>query len=295
MTNDFRGKTAFITGGASGIGLAMAHAFGHAGMNVVVADIDEAAAREAVDQLASAQIQSLPVYCDVAQRESIREASRETIARFGKVHIVCNNAGVAVGGQAGTLSSDDWDWIIDVNLKGVIYGFETFVPLIHGHGEGGHIVNTASIAGLISAPGLEPYSATKYAVVALSEGWVQQLAPLNIGLSVLCPGFVRTRIHQSDRNRQAQYRSATVNSGGQSDADLSPLTQAIETGIHPDIVGRRVLEAMRDGDFYIFTDPRYRDIVAMRFAGINAGFDAASKSPALASVKDWAPITLLAR
>ncbi len=202
---DFKGKTAFVTGGASGIGLSMARQFGRAGMNVVVADIDERAARGAAERLVSEQIKAVPVVVDVTDRGSVRESALEAIAAFGKIHLVCNNAGVAVGGPIGTVKDRDWDWIIDVNLKGVIYGVETFVPLIKGHGEGGHFVNTASMAGMISPPGMEPYTATKFAVVAMSEGWAAQLAPFNIGVSVLCPGFVRTRIHESGRARQDKY------------------------------------------------------------------------------------------
>ena len=133
MIMEFRGKTAFITGGASGIGLGMARAFGRAGMNIVVADIDKNAARAAVEQLAAQQIKAAPVYCDVGERGSVRAAALEAVAAFGKVHVLCNNAGVAVGGQLGTVGERDWDWILDVNLKGVVYGTETFVPLIASH------------------------------------------------------------------------------------------------------------------------------------------------------------------
>lgn len=284
---EFTGKTAFVTGGASGIGLGMARAFGREGMNVVLADINIKAAAEAAEALTAEQIKAAPVFVDVTERAAVREAALEAIAAFGKIHVVCNNAGVAIGGQAGEVKEGDWDWIIDVNLKGVIYGFETFLPLIRSHGEGGHIVNTASLAGLISGPGSEPYSATKYAVVGMSEGWVQQLAPMGVGLSVLCPGFVRTRIANSGRARQGRYG---VPPAGRDDAFSALISQAIDSGIDPDIVGARVVEAVKAGDLYIFTDPRFRDIVELRFAAIRAGFDAADASPALKSVKEWAPI-----
>jgi len=285
MMKDLRGKTAFVTGGASGIGLAMARAFGRGGAQVVLADIDKGAAREAANRLISEQIKAVPVQCDVSERDAVREAALEAIAAFGKIHIVCNNAGVAVGGPVGTVQPKDWDWIIDVNLKGVIYGVETFVPLIRSHGEGGHIVNTASMAGMISPPNMEPYSATKFAVVAMSEGWFIQLAPENIGVSVLCPGFVRTRIHESGRARQEKYGSAgEVGSGlAQQQQEAAQLVLA---GIDPDIVGARVVEAVHAGELYIFTHPAMRDFVQMRFAQIMAGFDSAGKSPALASVKN---------
>ena len=291
MIQEFRGKTAFITGGASGLGLSMARAFGHAGMNIVLADIDDKAARSAADQLAAEQIRAVPVHCDVSERGAVREAALEAIAAFGKVHIVCNNAGVAVGGPIGTVRERDWDWIIDVNLKSVVYGTETFVPLIRSHGEGGHFVNTASMAGMISPPGLEPYCATKYAVVAMSEGWHGQLAPMNIGVSVLCPGFVRTRIHESGRARQEKY-------GGVGDVDpgvaatREEAAQNVLNGIDPDIVGNRVLEAVKNGEFYIFTHPAMRGFVEARFQMIMAAFDAAANAPSLTDVKDHNPITL---
>lgn len=284
---DFHGKTAFITGGASGIGLSMARAFGRAGMNVVLADIEDAPARAAVDQLASEQIKAVSIHCDVGERNNLRAAALEAVSAFGKIHIVCNNAGVGAGGEIGKVPERDWDWIVDVNLKSVVYGVETFLPLIRSHGEGGHIVNTASVAGLISAPGLEPYSATKYAVVAMSEGWAMQLAGGNIGMSVLCPGFVRTRIHESQRNKGAKF-AGPDQEGAPEARDL--LSKAVETGIDPDVVGNRVVEAVRDGDLYIFTDPRFKEIVAMRFATIAHGFDQAANSEALKAVKEWPPI-----
>ncbi len=289
---DFRGRTAFITGGASGIGLSMAREFGRAGMNVVLADIDRDAAREASERLSHEQIKAIPVRCDVTERASVEAAAHEAVAAFGKVHVVCNNAGVAVGGPIGTVRDRDWDWIIDVNLKGVVYGTEIFVPLIQSHGEGGHIVNTASMAGMVSPPGMEPYCATKFAVVAMSEGWHQQLAPMNIGVSVLCPGFVRTRIHESGRARQDKYGGVGEVDPGVGDT-REQAVQNVLNGIDPEIVGSRVLEAVANGELYIFTHPAMRAFVEARFQMILGAFDAAANSPALASVKDHNPITLL--
>ncbi len=283
---DFRGKTAFITGGASGIGFAMARAFGGAGMNIALADIDVDATQNAVERLAREQIKAVPIACDVSVREGVRRAALDAIAAFGKVHVVCNNAGVALGGALGTVRERDWDWIVDVNLKGVVYGVETFYPLIRSHGEGGHFVNTASMAGMLSPPGLEPYAATKFAVVALSEGWAAQLAPLGIGVSVLCPSFVRTRIHESGRARPDRY-------GGRGDVDpgvgstREEAAQNVLHGIDPDVVGARVLEAVEANDLYIFTHPMMRAYVEARFQGILAGFDAADRSQALKTVKEW--------
>jgi len=270
---DMAGKVAFITGGASGIGLAMAKAFGRAGMSVMIADIERLALDKAVEDLRAGQVRVEGVVADVASRDSIRAAAQETIAKFGKVHVVCNNAGVGAGGPIGEVAEQDWNWILGVNLMGVVHGVEVFTPLIAGHGEGGHFVNTASIAGMISPPGMEPYNATKFAVVAMSEGWAGQLAPMNIGVSVLCPGFVKTRIHESRRNRPG--------GAGENDEAANTATAFVLGGIDPDRVGERVVEAVREGELYIFTHPEFRAPVAARFDAILAAFDKAAASPAL--------------
>lgn len=280
---DFKGKTAFITGGASGIGFGMAHAFGRAGMNVVVADIDWDVARKAAEMLGKSQIKAVPIHCDVTLRSEVQRAALDAVAAFGKIHVVCNNAGVAVGGPLGTVGDRDWDWIIDVNLKGVVYGLETFLPLIKSHGEGGHFVNTASMAGFVSPPGMEPYTATKFAVVAMSEGWAPQLAALGIGMSVLCPGFVRTRIHESGRARQSRYGQRAEDT--RSDEARTEAAKMVLGGIDPDIVGERVVEAMRNDELYIFTHPEMKAAVEARFDAVRAGFKHAEESQALRAVK----------
>ena len=262
MALDLKGKTAFVTGGASGLGLSMARAFGKAGMKVMLADIDEKSLASAKADLEGRQIQAATTVCDVTDRAAVTSSALQTIAEFGKVHVVCNNAGVAVGGPLGTLKTRDWDWIIDVNLKGVVHGVEVFAPLIRSHGEGGHFVNTASMAGMISPPGMEPYSATKFAVVAMSEGWAGQLAPFGIGVSVLCPGFVKTHIHESGRNRQAQYGGVQPErTGGIADQAAS----AVLAGIDPDIVGARVVEGIEGDVEDILPDERSRTLRAELF------------------------------
>ena len=274
--DDLRGKVAFITGGASGIGLAMAEAFGREGMSVMLADIEAGALAKAVEDLRAKQVRAEGVVADVTSRNSLREAALETIAKFGKVHVVCNNAGVGAGGQFGQVAARDWDWVIDVNLKGVVYGMEVFEPLIASHGEGGHFVNTASMAGMVSAPGMEPYTATKYAVVGMSEGWQAQLAPKNIGVSVLCPGFVKTRIHESRRNRPDAYGADTATTDGENLAEA-----AVMAGIPVEPVAARVVEAIKDNDLYVFTHPEFKPIVEMRFQRILAAFDKSAESQAL--------------
>lgn len=276
---DLNGKVAVITGGASGIGLAMAEAFGREGMSVMLADIEASALNAAVEDLRSKQIRAEGVLTDVTSRDSVRRAALETIAKFGKVHLVCNNAGIGAGGMFGTIPERDWDWVIDVNLKGVVYGMEVFVPLIRSHGEGGHIVNTASMAGMVSPAGMEPYNATKFAVVAMSEGWAVQLAPDNIGVSVLCPGFVRTRINESRRNRPGAY-GPDERAPPPADAPPSPVLTGIPTGP----VAGRVIEAVKDNDLYIFTHPDFKPGVQARFERILAAFDKAAASPSLKGV-----------
>jgi NAD(P)-dependent dehydrogenase (short-subunit alcohol dehydrogenase family) len=289
MSFDPKGKVAFITGGASGLGLSMARAFGKAGMKVMLADIDEKSLATAKTDLEGRQVTTSTVICDVTDRTSIKGAALKAVADFGKVHVVCNNAGVALGGPWETVRERDWDWIIDVNLKGVVYGFETFVPLIRSHGEGGHIVNTASMAGMVSPPNLEPYCATKFAVVAMSEGWAGQLAPLGIGVSVLCPGFVRTLIHESGRNKQDRYGGpGYVDPGVGATREQSAAN--VLGGIDPDVVGARVLEGIRANELHIFTHREMRAIVEARFHTIMQGFDRADASEALSVLPKVDPL-----
>ncbi len=277
---DLRGKVAFITGGASGIGLAMARVFGREGMKVMLADIEARPLAAAVAELQGLQIRAEGVVADVRSRDSLKSAALETIAKFGKVHLVCNNAGVGSGGAFGTVPPKDWAWVVDVNQLGVVYGMEIFAPLMMSHGEGGHFVNTASMAGMVSPPGMEPYCATKFAVVAMSEGWAAQLAPQNIGVSILCPGFVKTRIHESRRNRSEDY-------GAERAPDFdSSLTSPVLTGIPTEPVAERVLEGVVDNDLYIFTHPEMRAAVEMRFARIMEAFDKSARSRALSVLPD---------
>ncbi|HEX7760907.1 MAG TPA: SDR family NAD(P)-dependent oxidoreductase [Caulobacteraceae bacterium] len=273
---DLKGKVAFITGGASGIGLAMAEAFGREGMSVMLADVEAGALEQAVASLREKQVRAEGVICDVTSRDAVRAGALETIAKFGKVHLVCNNAGVGAGGPMGTVLPRDWDWIVDVNLMGVVYGMEVFTPLIESHGEGGHFVNTASMAGMVSPPGMEPYCATKFAVVAMSEGWAVQLAPKDIGVSILCPGFVKTRIHESRRNRPTAY-GADDRAAPLADAPFSPVL----SGIPVEPVANRVVEGVKDNDLYIFTHSEFKAVTQSRFDRILAAFDKSAHSPAL--------------
>src|ERR1700726_2770322 len=207
---ELAGKTAFVTGGASGIGFALGRAFAEAGMKVMLADIETDALAAAVESLGNSGSDVRGVSCDVADPVSVERAAEASYEAFGNVHVVCNNAGVAGGSGIDNISLDNWRWVLDVNLMGVLHGIAAFLPHIRGHGEGGHFVNTASMAGMTGGGGLgfSPYTASKFAVVGLSEGRAAQLPPFGIGVSVLCPSFVRTGIGESGRNRPQRYGPA---------------------------------------------------------------------------------------
>lgn len=265
---DLKDKAAFITGGASGIGLALGRALAEAGCRVMLADIEERALHDAVQGLQSIGSDIRGVVCDVADPASVDAAAEKTVAAFGKVHILCNNAGVGARSGIDDISLDSWRWVIDVNLMGVVHGVRAFLPHLREH-EGGHIVNTASMAGMLSDGGMgfSPYSASKYAVVAISEGLRAELQPHGIGVAVLCPGFVRTRIAEAGRNRPARYG---VHAASPRTAAVAELVRA---GIDPKAVADRVLATIRDDEFYVFTHPQFRPAVETRFAAILAAFD----------------------
>lgn len=280
---ELAGKTAFVTGGASGIGLALGMEFARAGMKVMLADIERDALARAVRQLKETGANARGVMCDVADPSSIQRAAHATSEAFGNVHVLCNNAGVAGGSGIDDISLDTWRWVLDVNLMGVVHGVRTFLPRMRRHGEGGHIVNTASMAGLHNGFGFSPYAASKFAVVAVSEGLSTQLSPLGIGVSVVCPGFVRTHIGNSSRNRPARYgpaqRPDPASPSGKLAARLAELADA---GLDPSIVAARVLTAIRNDELYVFTHPEMHADVKDRFASIAAAMDkaeAAAQTP----------------
>jgi len=271
---DFAGKTAFVTGGASGIGLALGRAFAEAGMKVMLADVEASALEKALQGLGNYSNGVRGVPCDVADPESVERAARATFDAFGNVHVVCNNAGVVAGGGIDNVSVDSWRWVVDVNLMGVVYGVRSFLPHMQKHGEGGHIVNTASMAGMVNNMGFSPYAATKFAVVAMSEGLAARLQPHGIGVSVLCPDFVRTRIGESGRNRLARYgESPQLDPASPAAQLVAEIARQLESGIDPAEVAAKVLAAIRNGDLYIFTHPNMRQAVDGRFAAIQAAMD----------------------
>ncbi len=271
------GKTAFVTGGASGIGFALGRAFAEAGMQVMLADIETDALAAAVKSLHDLAPDVCGVTCDVADPGSIEHAAKASFEAFGNVHVVSNNAGVGGGSGIDNISLDTWRWVLDVNLMGVLHGIRTFLPHIRAHGEGGHIVNTASMAGMVSGLGFSPYAASKFAVVAMSEGLAMQLKPLGIGVTVICPGFVRTRIGESGRNRPERYGpTQTPDPASWTGALAAELAGLARSGIDPSDVAARVLTAIREDGLYVFTHPAMRAEAAERFAAILAAMDKAA-------------------
>lgn len=285
-SSQFQGKTAIISGGAEGIGLSIAKALGEQRMNVVLADIDENNLQNARAELESLGVQVLAVSLDVADEVQWQSAAQQAVARFGKVHMVVNNAGV--GGDSGPIESQEkegWQWALNVNLMGVVYGAKVVVPLIKDHGEGGWIVNVASMAGMGGVPYSGAYNATKAAVVALSEAWAEELRAKGIHVAVLCPAFVQTRIYDSERNRPAQYKSKTLNPGEESGFSKKA-REMVQNGIDVTLVGKRVVEGLNEGELYIFTHPNYRQVVQHRSARIDEAFVNSSKSPLLQHLVD---------
>ncbi|MEW6769290.1 MAG: SDR family NAD(P)-dependent oxidoreductase [Pseudomonadota bacterium] len=274
---DLTGKTAFVTGGASGIGLAMGRAFAEAGMKVMLADIEKDALADALKSLHNVSPDVRGVVCDVADSTSVDRAAQESYDAFGKVHIVCNNAGVAAGGGIDDISLDSWNWVLDVNLMGVLHGTRTFLPHMRAHGEGGHFVNTASMAGMVSGMGFSPYTASKFAVVAMSEGLAPQIKPFGIGMSILCPGFVRTRIGESGRNRPKEYGPANAYTpDSPAAAMVAMIAEMIKAGIDPAEVAARVVKAIHEDELYIFTHPEMGVEMKQRFTAIEAAMDKAA-------------------
>ena len=269
MLKDMKDRVAVVTGGASGIGLGMARAFAAEGMRVVVADIEEEAREGAVAGLRDAGAEVLGVACDVADRKSVEAVRDAALSAFGGVHVVCNNAGVAGGNPAPTWASpqEDWDWVLGVNLMGVVYGEQTFVPIMLEQGQGGHVVNTASLAGLINGGGI--YGVSKQAVVGLSESLWRELEETGsgVGASVLCPGWVRTRIFESERNRPEAPRDE-VEIPPEVAARVELLKGVLANGEDPDNVGKQVAEAVKNDTFYILTHPNWNNVIEHRFQNI---------------------------
>jgi NAD(P)-dependent dehydrogenase (short-subunit alcohol dehydrogenase family) len=267
--DELDGKVVVVTGGAAGIGFALARRFAGEGMKVMLADVEEpaleTAARDLGEEFGEDRVAARVT--DVRDAAAVEALAEATFDRFGTAHVVCNNAGVALGGVTWAVPEDRWRWIVDVNLFGVVNGIRAFVPRFVEQNEG-HVVNTSSAAGLVTGPLIGPYYATKHAVVALSESLQLDLgmAGADVGVSVLCPEWVRTTLTSSERNRPGDVSPSPVASGGEASL-VQPL---IDAGIEPDEVAGAALEAVRSGRFWVFTHPSTLPAAQKRWQAIES-------------------------
>ncbi|MGH7896242.1 MAG: SDR family NAD(P)-dependent oxidoreductase [Candidatus Binatia bacterium] len=257
----FSGRVAVITGGAGGIGMAMARAFAARGTKLVLADVDEAALARAAGALRASGAPVHTVRVDVGDRGQVDALADATFSRFGAAHVVCNNAGIALFGEMAQATHKDWEYTMRVNFWGVVHGVETFVPRLLAQGQGGHIVNTASMAGLVGMQWLGIYCASKFAVVGLSEALHRELAPHGVGVSVLCPMIVETNINANSlRTRPLELRNPD-HSDAPPDVEAGSMVGSV---IKVDEVARRVVRAIDRGDLYVLTHPEQREILRRR-------------------------------
>ena len=287
---ELESRVAVVTGAASGIGKGMATRFAAAGMKVMLADVEAPALAATTDQLRASGATVASAVCDVSKPESVEALARAAWDAFGAVHVLCNNAGVA-GSSAGSptweCSLDDWSWVMGVNLMGVIHGVRSFLPKMIAQGTEGHVVNTASMAGLIPGSGI--YGVSKHAVVALSESLWNELTTrgAKIRVSVLCPGWVNTRIIQSERNRPEAPRQAPGPEAPQFEMMRKIVEGLIANGLDPNVVGDIVIDAIRRERFYVLTHPAWANMVQHRMENILQDRSPAGVPPADAA--NWFP------
>tara|TARA_Y100000591_G_scaffold195378_1_gene169123 strand:+ start:343 stop:1221 length:879 start_codon:yes stop_codon:yes gene_type:complete len=266
---DFKGKTAVITGAASGIGYALAEKFANEGMNIVLADIEQDALKIAVKKISDIGVESFGINIDVMHKDSVEHLFNESVKAFSKVHILCNNAGVAstvVADGIWELDEKDWDWVLGVNFYGTLYGIQSFVPHMINHKEEGHVLNTISLAGIL--PGEAIYGVSKHAALALSESLWQGLKNIksNIGASVLCPGFVNTNIIESNRNRPDH-----LSSSNKTNFILKKLASSVlKRGKEPNEIADTTFDAIKQNNFYILPHTSYDEMIKERFSRILA-------------------------
>jgi NAD(P)-dependent dehydrogenase (short-subunit alcohol dehydrogenase family) len=269
MTN-FEGKTAVITGGASGMGFAMAESFARVGMNIVLADVELGALKEAAERIEALGVTAVPVQADVSDEADMDHLGEIVRERFGAPEILCLNAGVAGGGgPTDQLTTNDWKWAIDVNLYGIVHGLRVFLGDMR-RANAGHVVVTASVAGLTSFPGSIPYNATKHAAVTIAEGLYSELAEAGSDVAVhcLCPGVVSTNIHKSERNRPKELQNAEGEEQVPSPEYENFMEQLYGTAKQPPEVAELVFQAILKGQFWIQTDGYYREAIKARHQSI---------------------------
>ena len=277
---DVEGKVAFITGGGSGVGLGMAKAFLAAGMRVAIADVRADHLEEATVALGG-DVHAIRL--DVTDREAFARAADETERALGNVHVLCNNAGINLFNDIAEATYQDWDWVLGVNLGGVVNGVVTFVPRMKAHGERGHIVNTASMGAFVAGPGAGLYTTAKFGVLGLSDALRWSLLPHGIGVSVVCPGLVKSKIYESDLTRPAELSTDTT----PADQEFMRILPSLhEAGMEPDEIGEKVVRAIVRNDFYVFTHPDHRDELRGIFDEILASFPAEPVPPDRLAVED---------
>ena len=263
------GKVAFITGGASGVGLGLAKVLSRAGMKVVIADIRREFLDEALDSFRGTDAEVHALQVDISDRAAMARAAQETVDVFGKVHLLCNNAGINLFKPIDESSYEDWDWVMGINLDGVFNGVKSFLPHIKAHGEGGHIVNTASMAAFVAGATAGIYTATKFAVRGMSESLRLSLAKDNIGVSILCPGLVKSRIYQSEQLRPQHLIGDEYKVDH---AFMERLEQVHEMGMEPEEIGEKVLRGIQRNDFYILSHPDHKEEVQVLCDELMAAF-----------------------
>ena len=277
---EVKDKVAFITGGASGVGLGMAKVFTRAGMKVVIADIRRDFLDEAIPQI-EGDVHAIQL--DITDREAMQKAAQESVDVFGKVHVLCNNAGINLFKTIDQSSYEDWDWLMDVNLNAVFNGVHAFLPHIKAHGEGGHIVNTASMAAFCAGAAAGIYTATKFAVRGMSESLRLSLGEYNIGVSILCPGLVISRIYQSEEIRPDALKGSEY----AVDVDMvNRLEEVHKMGMDPEEVGEKVLRGIRENKFYIFSHPDHKEEVRKLCEEIVAAFPDEEPEPQRMAFED---------
>ena len=256
------GKVAVITGGAAGIGLAMAEVFGAEGMKLVLADVEQGALDGAVQGLSDCGVEVIGVRCDVSKFDQVEALARAALGRFGKIHVLCNNAGVSITGPIFKMSMDDWRWVYDVNVWGVIHGIKAFVPILMEQDEPAHVVNTASLASFNGTGDHAPYCSSKAAVLSLSQALYSEMAAFNtkVGVSVVCPGMVDTAINKSWRNRPKDDEPWSDREfADEGHVKASEQFQAV--GVPPNEIARLTLQAVKESRFYVFNGERYGDFL----------------------------------
>ena len=256
MLEDFEGKVAVVTGAASGIGKALSTRFAQEGMKLVLADVEREGLREAAREIEGSGVEVLSVRTDVTQADDLSALAEATLERFGKVHVLCNNAGVFAGGLSWEAPQTDWEWVLGVNVYGVLNGMRAFVPIFLEQNEPGHIVNTVSMAGLINTPFSGPYNVSKHAAMSLTETLHHELQIKNspVGVSALCPELVRTGIGRSERNRPEHLKRPDGDGSPEQNMVEKAIRESVGTGVDPSMMAERVVCGIREGRFYLLSE-----------------------------------------